>query len=407
MDSKNYIEISPYYPHPLRKCDEYVKSLYIDMLCVFAMYDNDDTENQFGFIQHIMSNVGDSLSIHDHIKRAMEFDVHKIAELIRMVNIDNLAGIIFTDALLVSCTNGMPTKRQTEFLAQFGDMLGLSNKSISFLSELVVSILEKSSYKFNQCVKKYNNTEQFVKSAMCYIWTAIDEVNTVIDNKIYIILLKEQRKIHMFSTVYEFKNYETVILDNIIIDKNISFKFVKNVKIRNCHIKDVRNPDTCVALKFGDLDNLIVENCKFTNLESVFYFDDINRKSDVYFNQKLKSYVGKGAHGIIKDCLFSNCKVSAHSCGAVIIFSSTEVTTRFENCEFRQIYNTNNWPNDSSCIVSGCYGLNLSQTYNCKFYDCRPTYIKSTHGLFYEYSEYSHLLHHNDEYINCCRLATY
>ena len=116
--------------HPLEKCEEYVKNLYIDMLCVFAMYDNDDTENQNRFIERIIYGVGDTLSIADHIKRAMEITVDKVSEFIKQIQDNDIKDIFFIDALIISCANGSPTKKQTEFLAEFADMLGLTVNSL-------------------------------------------------------------------------------------------------------------------------------------------------------------------------------------------------------------------------------------------------------------------------------------
>ena len=79
----------PIKDHPVAGCDEYVKGIYFDMLCVIAMYENDDTENQNRFIQRLMAGSGDTLTITEHNQRAMEITTEKMSEFITQVQNNN------------------------------------------------------------------------------------------------------------------------------------------------------------------------------------------------------------------------------------------------------------------------------------------------------------------------------
>lgn len=341
----------PIKDHPLEKCEEYTKNLYVDMLCVFAMYDNDDTENQFNFIQRIMSGIEDTLSINDHIKRAMEVNVDKVGEFIKQIQDNDIKGIFFTDALIISCANGSPTKKQTEFLAEFADTIGFEKKTISFLSKMVVSILEGNSDKFNECANECEDIGKYVESAMCYLKTNLEKILLSYDGRVY-WHLKSQDKIEQLADNYQFKNLDSVVLENIVIDKNISFSAVKTVRIENCIFEENRNGP---VLAFSGVETVIIDKCIFRNLATVLNF------------------ITKPSVANITNSLFENCSALSE-----VIITSSGADIKFENTVFKNISNSGG--NDFNAVISRDNNIEIS---NCEFYDCSWRYAHYHHGMFY------------------------
>ena len=331
--------------HPLEKCEEYVKNLYIDMLCVFAMYDNDDTENQNRFIERIIYGVGDTLSIADHIKRAMEITVDKVSEFIKQIQDNDIKDIFFIDALIISCANGSPTKKQTEFLAEFADMFGLTKDNIQFLCEMVICILEQDFDKLRKCLLNYNGIEDYVKKSMCYIQPMIDNNVVSTDENIYqYSLFKTKEKI--IDEKYVGK--ESVTLENIIIDKHIEFNSVEKVTLIGCVFSEYLN--------FCKVKSVVIDNCEFK----------LNgRSKSLYF----------------PSCTILNIKNSfLENVSLNYAASKTEI----EKCVFKNI-------NDGNAVFCNTDRLKVE---DCKFYNCNAPSIFWT---------YENVEEKNNDYIGCCK----
>jgi len=356
--------------HPLEKCEEYVKNLYIDMMCVFAMYDNDDTENQNRFIERIIYGVGDTLSIADHIKRAMEITVDKVSEFIKQIQDNDIKDIFFIDALIISCANGSPTKKQTEFLAEFADMLSFAKDDIQFVCEFIIGILEQDFDKLLKSVNDYEDIENYVNKASCYIKNLTDSKNVFTDSEVYCYSLV-QSKMEMFSQSYLFQSKNSVTLENIVVDNHLGFKGVKTVTLKNCIFENING----YALGFEGVENVNIENCIFRNLEKAIQFHDASTTtvSDTIFKDfsvKYNSIIGCSAHHgnnmNFKNCLFEN------------------IVTAEKNSLDKLIYGSNG----------------RISAVNCKFYNCVGA--KYLFANRYTYESYTH---ENCEYIGCCSVC--
>ena len=359
----------PIKDHPLEKCEEYTKNLYVDMLCVFAMYDNDDTENQFNFIQRIMSGIEDTLSINDHIKRAMEVNVDKVGEFIKQIQSNDIKDIFFIDALIISCANGSPTKKQTEFLAEFADMLGLTKDDIQFLCEFVIGIFEQNLDKLTEFVNNHKEMEHYVKKSLCYIQSLIDSRNFSTDSKIYCYSLIKS-KIEMFNKSYQFKNNNSVTLENIVIDNNLVFNSVETVNLKSCVFENIKK----VALDFSGVRKVNIENCIFKNLEKVLYFknDGINIK--------------------ISNSSFKDCRGDYRT--PVIISSDKKIFCDFENCNFQNIIAQYS----DGYVIAGGSEIYIKAK-NCQFYNCVGGYCLFYRGLYEPYN----FQYEDCEYIGCVK----
>lgn len=354
--------------HPLEKCEEYVKNLYIDMLCVFAMYDNDDTENQNRFIERIIYGVGDTLSIADHIKRAMEITVDKVSEFIKQIQSNDIKDIFFIDALIISCANGSPTKKQTEFLAEFADMLGLTKDDITFSCEFITGILEQDFDKLLKCVNGYEDIESYVNKAYCYTKNLTDSKNVFTDSKVYCYSLV-QSKMEMFSQSYLFQNKNSVTLENIVVDNHLGFKGVETVTLKNCIFENIED----YALGFASVKNVNIENCIFRNLKKAIQFHNASKTT-------------------ISNTTFKDFRVKDTP---IIIAKQYLNRIDFENCFFDNIIASKKI--DSRLI---CGADNEISATNCKFYNC-----VGAKYLFYDNYSHDYYKDKKCEYIGCCYVS--
>lgn len=359
--------------HPLEKCEEYVKNLYIDMMCVFAMYDNDDTENQNRFIERIIYGVGDTLSIADHIKRAMEITADKVSEFIKQIQDNDIKDIFFIDALIISCANGSPTKKQTEFLAEFADMLRFEKDDINFSCEFIIGILEQDFDKLLKCVNDYEYIEDYVNKASCYTKNLTDSKNVFTDSEVYCYSLV-QSKMEMFSQSYLFQNKNSVTLENIVVDNHLGFKGVETVTLKNCIFENIED----YALGFASVKNVNIENCIFRNLEKALQYHN-------------------AAKTTVSDTIFKDFSVKNDS---IITCQNDELDNKidFQNCLFENIVAAKAKTKSGLLIYDKPGKISAK---NCRFYHCVGTdYLFS--------SSYSKYYKDEDcEYIDCIKLTYY
>ncbi len=337
----------PIKDHPVAGCDEYVKEIYFDMLCVIAMYENDDTENQNRFIQRLMAGSGDTIAITDHIKRAMEISTEKVNEFICQVQSNNLVNIFFIDSLIISCANGSPNRKQTKFLAELGDALGLNKDSIKLCSELTVGILEQNFNKIIECIDMYDNIEVIFDSANCYIkpmtkYIVNQDISSV-PNKIhyYSSVISDAS---LFSEYKTFENYDRIVMENIIFYKPLTFISIKEVKLTGCVFE---NMSYSFAVSFSGVQKVIIENCKFKHLKGVLWFSS----SDIKVT--------------ISNSLFEDCYNDFNDCGCIITSDNyTKIT--LNNCVFKDI---------ASALISIISYNNDITANNCNFINCNIGFI--------------------------------
>lgn len=156
----------PITEHPVSEQEEYVRDLYLDMLCVVAQYESVDTENAFTFIKRIMAACEDTQPFDEYIRRSMELTTEKTTEFIMQCKENNLCEIFFVDSLITACANGTPNNKQVSFMAQFGDMLGFDKNKMTAISKFVISILEQDAQKYHDLLTEENRKIQL--SVICY-----------------------------------------------------------------------------------------------------------------------------------------------------------------------------------------------------------------------------------------------
>ena len=331
----------PIVNHPLSQCEEYVKGLYFDMLCVMAQYENEDVENQNRFIQRIMAGCNETMTISEHIKRAMEISVDKVTEFVKQCNDNNLKEIFFIDSLIICCANGTPNRKQVDFLAEIADVLCFDKNKVKFISELTVAILEQDSDKYGQLMN--NNADEykkFIRQIFCY--TKLFVYNNVLvrnNNELYYYSPKINNQ-SLFDEAANFKEIDEITFENQFIDNNINFLSVKKVTLINCKIQNA-------TLQFESVDKILIEDCEFEwNGEHNFTYED-GRKNYYFRDRAIKLYLS-GANISVRNCKFSGFKVfsylenSSDGSGYGAVFCDLLGKAEYnklviDNCEFKDI----------------------------------------------------------------------
>lgn len=371
---KNQPKNHPILEHPISKCEEYVRGLYFDMLCVMAQYENEDVENQNRFIQRIMAGCEESMPITEHIKRAMEISADKVEEFLKQCKENNLSEIFFVDSLLIACANGAPNKKQVEFLAEIGDVLGFDKGKMQYLTELAVSILEQDSEKYETANAGYEEEDKskLLEQMLCYFKEFVSGL--LIDTPTYkYYYAKKQPDTPLFDEETIFYNLDSVVIENQFMNQRIEFQSVKSVILRNCTIQNLTK-----HFNFDSVETITIENCHFDNCgqgQSCF-------GGALYFEKCTNANIN------IISSKFVSCKVSSSYDGGVAYVScSFGVTITFIGCEF------DDCKAGYGSILYDCNNFNATvKTSSCYFSNCSGDYLFSN----YEYQG------ENNKIIGCC-----
>lgn len=376
----------PIVNHPLSQCEEYVKGLYFDMLCVMAQYENEDVENQNRFIQRIMAGCNETMTISEHIKRAMEISVDKVTEFVKQCNDNNLKEIFFIDSLIICCANGTPNRKQVDFLAEIADVLCFDKNKVKFISELTVAILEQDSDKYGQLMN--NNADEykkFIRQIFCY--TKLFVYNDVLvrnNNEIYYYSPKINNQ-SLFDEAANFKEIDEITFENQFIDNNINFLSVKKVTLINCKIQNA-------TLQFESVDKILIEDCEFEwNGEHNYTYED--DRSNHYYCDRAINFSLSGAEVSVKNSRFSNFKVFSHystdykgkGVGAVFCDLHNGVIDNkliIDNCEFRDINTSAGYYRDDGycCIFYSYDDKYYIEVSNSHFSNCKSDNLNR--GMF-------------------------
>lgn len=333
----------PIKDHPLYNCEEITKDIYIDMLCVIAQYENDDIENQKIFIQRIMAGIGDNMSISDHIKRAMQISIDKVEEFIKQCIDNNLQEIFLVDSLIISCANGIPNKKQVEFIAEIADVFTFSKEKIIFLSKVSLSILEQNSDMLHEASINYkgNDCEDFYEKINCYLQT-FDNLKKVFINGIYTDSNELIDKLKSDCEIM-FNDFDKLTIIGINITSPIEFSAVGNVILKKCKIENIKK-----YLTFCGVKKVKIENCHFTNCNScALSFENDECVVEIY-NSK-----------------FVNISNGDNSLASVIKSRCNFIL--FEGCIFEDCSNTNYILLTRAIISFGNYVI----ANNCSYINCK------------------------------------
>lgn len=354
---KNQPNNHPIKNHPLSKCEELVKNLYFDMLCVSAQYENEDVENQNKFIQRIMAGCNEQMPINEHIKRAMSLTVENVTEFIKQCKDNKLEHIFLIDIMIITCGNGTPNKKQVDFVAELADALGVNKEQTIFLSKLSNGILEQNFEKVKSAFRE-NCIANIEEKACCYL-NPIKAVNIINnDKKQYFysyslkdISIKKALGLDGKTNNITFEHKDEIVFENQYIDIAMKFDCVKKVKFIGCKFEFGNTylgyEQTC--LSFSGVSEVEMDNCNVV---------------------KSNLYVFDFGH----DCNVKIANSSFNDVARSLIYSENSNNIIIENCEFQNVLkngrpaiSSNNYCTVKNCRFENCSNFCLFDGRNCKF----------------------------------------
>lgn len=393
--------------HPLEEVSDYTMTLYIDMLCTVASYENANPEAAYKLIANIMLSAGMKHPISEHIKNAMQLTPERFSEFVTECRNNELQYIFLIDSLLIICSNGQPCKKQIEFIAGVASVFNIIPENFKGLAKLAAHILEQNKDYFNDgwhggwwllindleleylCeLSATNYYSEFMESniktslsSLCYV-KQFSDLNLYLDDyPKFTIESKSGNSIHLSTSSC---NYSPTILYKSHVNQaqgyyRNNFRYSKIVIENECIDKDE------YALGFGSPENkeIIMRNCEIVKIRNIF--GDHNycnfKLENCIFNAKLSYYSGYSAlidHNIVaENCIFDchNKNIFSTKYSSCYLFSFQHNATCI-NCQFINLY----FPIDNDNAFGNII-LN-----DCEFIECEilevPNFIKITNAVF-------------------------
>lgn len=305
--------------HPLEKSDNYVKGMYMEMLCVILQYGNMPKEEQILFVKRLMEGLGVAAQFNECMRRALQADETFAGEFVKEFKYSKLKYNFIVDSFILIASAGTPQKYSVELVSEICEMLLINKKEVNFLVNVALSILEqKSDIYMNIEDKKLAG--DLIDYFMCYFKEFF--VGKLIDTKSEIYYFaKEKVKLDLQNNDEDSTEYkqDKITFENYVIDLSkinvkftrceyiqfincdfigagpVTFENCKNINIVDCNFNDF----TRGVLELKSCYNITIYGSKFKNCGKVGY-------SDVYggviYSDSLNQIT-------IKSCKFNDCFV--------------------------------------------------------------------------------------------------
>lgn len=255
MKSEKYALVNPV----LKALDEYVRNLYIRVLCTVVQYENEPSEMQELYLKRIISGMGVEDPLEEHMRRALEISDVDMREFIKIM-LDSDAGIKYYFALegLLLEAMGDPGRANYEYLALIMELCDISKRDLEYLCAVAGSVLKQESALFDQAGQLAGeNTGQlnFRPYVSSYYAGAIVNTDT---EKYYIAPNIQNSAGVVLQTEY---NERTVTFENLMIsiDGQWDFNGCEEVVFRNCRLTGGSH-----FIRLESVRCVRIEKCRFT-----------------------------------------------------------------------------------------------------------------------------------------------
>lgn len=367
-------EVYPIKEHPIDGCEEFVKKLYIDMLCVVAQYENEDAENQLKFIQRIHAGAGLTEPITENIKNAMEVTVERFNEFLRQCRENSLENIFIVDCLLTACADGSPNAKQVAFLAEVSEALGIGREHTGWLCDIAIAILEQDMEKYHAACENIPHDDRIpiVESVVCYLKEFVSGILVDTDELLWIYAQKKT-KLNLIDIcgTDEYNSQNSLARKKIII-QNIIVEGSTETDINRC-------------LKINTCENVIIINSEFYyNVIQIFNCPEVNI-TDCLFDFRGYQYSCIDLSGVQNISIKGTTMKNSNMLRSQVIKGEITNNAVFENCVFENLNGYDGYQN--GVILMGRWGNQVSikntSFNNCHTYrnnDCLMYCAKVSHS---------------------------
>jgi len=297
--------------------DEYIKSLYIRMLCTVVQYENDPSEMQLLYLRRLHKGIQIDNSIEDFMRMALDISEVDVQEFIDIMRGDHARYYFALEGILL-VSMGKGEQANYEYLGELIELISISKRELEYLSTVAKSILEQDSEYYDKAKLIAPET---VKEVGMVPYIENYYAGALIDTeaeKYFSSPDRENANNIEYSSTYNNKRITFYNLE-IEISKDWKFEGCATVTFERCKLSS--NGDG--KLIFVNIANLKISNCEFIDFSNhVMSLDCVNGVdiSENSFEHCGWTCDGSGKGAVLemldvsKTERFNFCKNSLHNC---------------------------------------------------------------------------------------------
>lgn len=311
MKDKKYAIVVP----ELVDLEEYVKSLYLKVLCTVVQYENEPGEMQVLYLKRLINGIGVEEPMEEYMRKALDISETDIEEFLSYMKRKKAKYYFALDAiLLVSMSKANPPTY--EYLAELVEILEIDKKSLNHLALVAKSVLTQESTYFdsakeNSC--EYTSELDFMPYINNFYVGAIVDTriekyyaspDIALENEIELPTSFDEKRVTFENLVikvsqdWHFYGCERVLFKNckLVGDKgSLRFHSVGTIEFENSSFMDFDNRVAWVTY----VNSFMVRNCKFImcgydsngdERGGVFVIDGVERVS-LEYNELINCYI--------------------------------------------------------------------------------------------------------------------
>ncbi len=320
MKAEMYAIVNP----ELAALDEYVKNLYLKVLCTVVQYENAPSEMQVLYLQRIVKGMGAEDPLEEYMRKALKISDTDIQEFISFMK-ENSARYYFALEGMLLVAMGESTQQNYEYLAEIIELSGITKKDLEYLSLVAKSVLQQESAHYDTAkdvisegakgVNFYpyianfyvgaitdSEKEQYYSAPSLDVECNIDLPAEYRARKVTFRNLSiELREDHLFDgcEMVEFINCRLFTKDSA----KMNFKAIGKLTFRECEFKDFDDHIAC----FDSVNEVVIKECFFFNCGWICETGNRGGMFMVSNGENHKSFT-------LEDSKIQNCYIKAREC---------------------------------------------------------------------------------------------
>lgn len=306
----------------LQSLDEYIRLLYIKLLCTTVQYENVPTESQELYLKRVVGGLEVEGSLEEHMRKSLDISETDLREFLSYMKDSSTRYYFVLDGLILSGMCSV-SEENREYLAQLIEVCNVTKKELQQLCMIAKSVIQQDSALFDEAKKRENENIvylDFTPYVQNYYAGAIIDTD---EEKYYSAPEKEMaegitfpERFHALRKV-TFNNLKIDLNANVVLERceevcfkecdinggdfNIKLLSCGNVSFENCRFSDFSNR----VLIEEQNGSVTIRNCSFTDCVFIYLrgSSDWKRWGCVIYTEDSAE---NGINNII-NCIFKNC----------------------------------------------------------------------------------------------------
>lgn len=319
----------------LQSQDEYIRLLYIKLLCTTVQYENVPTESQELYLKRVVGGLEIEGSLEEHMRKSLDISETDLREFLSYMKDSSIRFYFVLDGLILSGMCSV-SEENREYLAQLIEVCNVTKKELQQLCMIAKSVIQQDPALFDEAKKSENENIvylDFTPYVQNYYTGAIIDTD---EEKYYYAPEKERAEGITFPE--RFHALRKVRFNNLKINlnANIVLESCEEVCFKECDISGGK-----FNIKLLSCGNISFENCRFSDFSNRVLIEEQNGSVT------------------IRNCSFTDC---------VFIYSRNESDWKRWGCVIYTEDSAENGINNIiNCIFKNCGGRNRNNYYSSAF----------------------------------------